>query len=74
MGSPKLMLVVLGAATVVVAGIGALALDSWWVLIVAVLALVVASVVVLRYVGRTLEGGDKPGPVTEARLEEEGKL
>lgn len=74
MGTPKLMLVLLGAAAVVVGAVGVLAFDTWWVLIVALLALIVATGFVLKYVGRTLEGGDKPGPVTEARLEEEGKL
>jgi membrane protein implicated in regulation of membrane protease activity len=74
MGTPKLMLALFGAAALVVGGVGVLALDTWWLLIVAVLALVVASAFVLGYVGRTLRGGDKPDPVTEARLEEEGRL
>ncbi len=73
MGTPKLMVAMLGAATIVVGAIGVLALETWWVLIVAVLALVVTSLFVLGYVGRTLQNADKPDPVTEARLEEEGQ-
>jgi membrane protein implicated in regulation of membrane protease activity len=73
MGTPKLMLALLGAAALVVGAIAALALESWWVLIVAMLALVVASVFVLGYTGKTLQNADKPDPVTEARLEEEGR-
>ena len=72
MGTPKLMFAMLGAAAIVVGAIGVLAFETWWVLIVAVAALAVASVFVLGYVGKTLQNADKPDPVTEARLEEEG--
>jgi membrane protein implicated in regulation of membrane protease activity len=67
------MVAMLGAATIVVGAIGVLALETWWVLIVAVVALVVTSLFVLGYVGKTLQNADKPDPVTEARLEEEGQ-
>ena len=72
MGTPKLMFAMLGAAAIVVGAIGVLAFETWWVLVVAVAALAVASVFVLSYVGKTLQNADKPDPVTEARLEEEG--
>ena len=73
MGAPKLLIALLGAAALVVGAVGVLALETWWVLIVAVLALVVASLFVMGVVGRTLQNADKPDPVTEARLEEEGR-
>jgi membrane protein implicated in regulation of membrane protease activity len=68
-----MMVAMMGAAAIVVGAIGVLAFQTWWVLIVAVLAHAIASVFVLGYVGKTLnENTDKPDPVTEARLEEEG--
>ncbi|HLM26578.1 MAG TPA: hypothetical protein VK304_06395 [Thermoleophilaceae bacterium] len=73
MGAPKLMIALLGAAAIVVGAIGVLAFETWWVLIVALLALAVASAFVMGFVGRTLQNADKPDPVTEARLEEEGR-
>ena len=73
MGAPKLLIALLGAAALVVGAVGVLALETWWVLIVAVLALGVASFFVMGTVGRTLQNADKPDPVTEARLEEEGR-
>ena len=74
MGSPRLMIVLLGAAALVVGAIGALALHRWWVLIVALAAHLAVSAFVLGFVGRLLENKDKPDPVTEARLEEEGSI
>jgi membrane protein implicated in regulation of membrane protease activity len=68
-----MLVAMLGAAALVVGAVGVLAFETWWVLIVAVLALAVTSVFVLGYVGKTLQNADKPDPVTEARLEEEGR-
>jgi membrane protein implicated in regulation of membrane protease activity len=74
MGTPRMMFVMLGAAAIVVAAVASLALDSWWIL-VAVLALhLLAAAVVIGYgLMRAGESYDKPDPVTEARLEEEGR-
>jgi membrane protein implicated in regulation of membrane protease activity len=72
MGTPKLMIVLFGVLAVVVGGVAALALGSWWVL-VAVLALhALGTTVVVGYAWlRASQTGDKPDPVTEARIEEE---
>jgi membrane protein implicated in regulation of membrane protease activity len=72
MGAPKLMIVLFGALALVVGGVAALALGSWWVL-VGVLALhALGSTFVVVYAWmRASQAGDKPDPVTEARLEEE---
>jgi membrane protein implicated in regulation of membrane protease activity len=72
MGTPRMMVIMLGGAGVIVAAVAALALDSWAVLF-AVLAVHFAvtgvlTVYTLRKAGDT---GDKPDPLTEARIEEE---
>lgn len=72
MGTPRLMIVLFGALALVVGGIAALALGSWWILAGAVLLHALGSAVVIGYAAlRAGEGYDKPDPVTEARLEEE---
>jgi membrane protein implicated in regulation of membrane protease activity len=66
------MVVLFVATGVVVAAVVALALQSWWVLAVALLLHAVATVAVVGYTLRYAEQtGDKPDPVTEARIEEE---
>lgn len=44
--------------------------ESWWLLLVALLALAAGLVVALRSTGKALSQGDKPDPATAARLEE----
>jgi membrane protein implicated in regulation of membrane protease activity len=72
MATPRMMVIMLGAAGVIVAAVAALALNSWAVLFVvlAVHFLVTGAVITysLRKAGET-EG--KPDPLTEARIEEE---
>lgn len=68
----RLMIVIVAATGVMVAGIAALALDSW-VLLVVLLALhgVATAVVVSFTFKRAKQSEDKPDPVTEARVDEE---
>jgi membrane protein implicated in regulation of membrane protease activity len=61
----------LGVALVVGAVIS-LATNSWWFLIVALGAHFLASAFFLVYTFKRIDQGDKPDPVTEARLEAEG--
>jgi membrane protein implicated in regulation of membrane protease activity len=68
---PRLLLLFAGATLIVVAAIVGLATGMWWVLAVVLALHLVAFVVVMTPVMRSLEGGDKPDPVTEARMEEE---
>jgi membrane protein implicated in regulation of membrane protease activity len=68
---PRLLLLFTGATLIVVAGVVGLATGMWWVLAVVLALHFVAFVVVMTPVMRSLEGGDKPDPVTEARIEEE---
>lgn len=73
MGSPRLLLVFTFATVLVLGVVIALATDQWWVLGVAVVAHAIASVLVISAVGKRLSQGDKPDPLTEARLEEEAE-
>jgi type IV secretory pathway TrbD component len=71
-GAPRLMIVVLGATAVVVAAIAVLAFQTWWALVIALGAHAIGSTLVIGYTyRRTQASGDKPDPVTEARVEEE---
>ena len=53
--------------------IASLALESWWILIAVMGAHAVFSAVVIGYAfAQASKTGDKPDPVTQARIEEEG--
>jgi membrane protein implicated in regulation of membrane protease activity len=67
-----MMIVLLGAAALVVGAVAALALDNWWILVAVMGLHLVASTLVIGYAWmRASQTGDKPDPVTEARIEEE---
>jgi membrane protein implicated in regulation of membrane protease activity len=72
MATPRMMIIMLGAAGVIVAAVAALALGSW-VVLVAVLAvhLVVSLAVIWYSLKKAGETEGKPDPLTEARIEEE---
>jgi membrane protein implicated in regulation of membrane protease activity len=67
-----MMLIMLGAAGVIVAAVAALALDSWAILF-AVLAVhfVLSGIVTVYTLRKASEDEGKPDPLTEARVEEE---
>ena len=69
---PRLLVIFTAAVLVLVLVIAALSADTFWLLPVAFVIVLVTAVVVLRPVGKALGQGDKPDPVTDARLEEEG--
>jgi membrane protein implicated in regulation of membrane protease activity len=72
MGTPRMMVVMLGAAGIIVAAIAALALNSWVVLFVVLAVHLAVSGAVIGYSLRKAgETGGKPDPLTEARIEEE---
>jgi membrane protein implicated in regulation of membrane protease activity len=72
MGTPRMMVIMLGAAGVIVAAVAALALDSWAILFVVLAVHFVASGVVIAYSLRKAgEDEGKPDPLAEARIEEE---
>jgi membrane protein implicated in regulation of membrane protease activity len=72
MATPRMMVIMLGAAGVIVAAVAGLALNSWVVLIVVLAVHLLLSGLVVGYSLRKAgETGDKPDPLTEARIEEE---
>ena len=70
-GNPRTLLILTLATALVVGGILFLATDKWWALAVPLVLHALLTVVVLGGFFKRLEQGDKPDPVTEARLDEE---
>jgi membrane protein implicated in regulation of membrane protease activity len=69
------MLVLFTLVTALVVGaIAALALEKWWVIFIPLVLHAIGTTIVVGGVFKRVEQQDKPDPVTEARLEEEGKL
>lgn len=74
MAAPRMLVVFALAVFGVVLIIAALATEEWWLLPIVLLAHAAGTVVALGYMGKALGQGDKPDPVTAARLnEEEGR-
>ena len=73
-GSPRMLVLFTLITALVVGAIAALALEKWWVILIPLALHAIGTVIVVSGVFKRLEQGDKPDPVTEARLEEEGKL
>jgi membrane protein implicated in regulation of membrane protease activity len=72
MATPRMMLVMLGAAGVIVAAVAALALNSWAVLFIVLVVHFGATALVIGYtLKKAGESGYKPDPLTEARVEEQ---
>ena len=57
---------------VVVGGVVSLGTCSWWFLILAIALHATGTAVVLGTIGRRLREQEKPDPITEARIVEEG--
>jgi membrane protein implicated in regulation of membrane protease activity len=73
MGTPRLMILIFGALALMVGVIASLTLESWWILVVVMAVHGVLSAIVIGYAFRKAAStGDKPDPVTEARIEETG--
>jgi len=71
-GNPRLMVIIAVATGLVVIGVAGLALKSWILFGVLMVLHLTASAVVIGYSMRKAgETGDKPDPVTEARIEDE---
>lgn len=72
-GSPR-MLVAFTVATVATVGlIVVLATGKWWALPIAMAGHLAAAFLVMRPTARALGQEEKPDPMVEARLEEEGR-
>lgn len=70
-GNPRLLLLMTLAAAVVVGAIAVLATGKWWTLLIPLVLHGIATFLVLGGVFKAVNQGDKPDPVTEARLDEE---
>jgi hypothetical protein len=70
--SSSLLLVVVGAALVVVGVIASLALESWLFFALAIAAHALFTVVVVGSAFALTAGAEKPAPTTEAALQEAG--
>jgi membrane protein implicated in regulation of membrane protease activity len=70
-GNPRLLVLMTFATALVLGGILALATGSWWALAIPVVLHLVGTTIVISGVFKRLDQGDKPDPVTEARLQEE---
>ncbi len=70
--SPRLLVVFTAATALVVGVVAALATDNWIFLPVAIAVHVTATALVMMAIVPRLRDADKPDPVTEARLDEEG--
>ena len=68
---PRLLLIFSGAVLLVVGAVAALATGEWWLLPLALVIHLVVAALTLSPVGKALNQGEKPDPVTDARLEEE---
>jgi membrane protein implicated in regulation of membrane protease activity len=73
-GSPRMLVLFTFVTALVVGAIAALAIGKWWVILIPLVLHAVGTTIVVSGVFKRLEQGDKPDPVTEARLEEEGNL
>jgi membrane protein implicated in regulation of membrane protease activity len=70
-GSPRMLVLMTGATVLVVGGIAALATGSWWALVIPVVLHVIGTIIVVSGVFKRVDQGDKPDPVTEARLDDQ---
>jgi len=71
-GGNRLLLIISAATGVVVIAVAALVVKSWLVLGIAIAIHLAASTVVIGYSMKKIgETGDKPDPVSQARIEDE---
>jgi membrane protein implicated in regulation of membrane protease activity len=70
-GNPRMLLLMTGATALVGGALLALLTRSWWALVIPVGLHALCTVVVIGGVLKRTEEGDKPDPVTQARLDEE---
>jgi membrane protein implicated in regulation of membrane protease activity len=71
-GNPRLLVLMTFGTFFVLGGIVALATGSWWALLIAVAVHAIGTLIVMSGVFKRLDQGEKPDPVVEARLEDEG--
>jgi hypothetical protein len=72
LGRKNLMIVMMGASSVVIAAIIALLIGDWWILPLAFVVLAVVTGAIVAIVLRMTSVRERPSPATAAALEEEG--
>ena len=72
-GSPRMLVAFTVATAATVALVAVLATETWWALPIVLAGHIAALVLVMRPVYGAMSQQDKPDPMTEARLEEEGR-
>jgi membrane protein implicated in regulation of membrane protease activity len=72
-GNPRLLFWITLLSALVVGGIIALAVNQWWVILIPLALHGIATTLFTRGIFKVLDEGDKPDPVTQARLDEENK-
>lgn len=71
--APRALLIFTALVLIIVAAVASLSTGNWWILGGVVLLHFIASGVAMLPVFRVLDQGEKPDPVTEARLDEESE-
>jgi membrane protein implicated in regulation of membrane protease activity len=71
--SPRMLLWMTAAAAAIVAAVLVLVTGEWWTLLIPVVLHGVGTTLVAKGVFKVLDEGDKPDPVTQARLDEQGR-
>jgi membrane protein implicated in regulation of membrane protease activity len=72
-GNPKLLLWVTLGAALIIGAILVLATGEWWTLFIPVIVHGIGTALVTKGVFKLVDERDKPDPVTQARLDDEGK-
>ena len=72
-GSPRMLLWMTLGSAAVAAAILVLVTGEWWTLLIPVAIHILGTTLVLAGVFKVLGERDKPDPVTQARLDDEGE-
>jgi membrane protein implicated in regulation of membrane protease activity len=72
-GSPRMLLWMTLAAALIVGGVLVLATGEWWTLLIPVVLHGLGTTLVVTGVFKVIDERDKPDPVTQAHLDDEGE-
>jgi membrane protein implicated in regulation of membrane protease activity len=72
-GSPRMLLWITLATALIVGGILVLATGEWWTLLIPLAFHALGTTLVVAGVFKVLGERDKPDPVTQAHLDDEGE-
>ena len=72
-GNPKMLVWITLGVALVLGGVLALATNEWWLLLVPLALHAIGTTLVLAGVFKAIGERDKPDPVTQARMDDEGE-